>query len=127
VRNFANITHRLNDALAVETMVQRDLARQRRALEQAESEVITLAVTQAQQKVGPLAGVAQTSPAFKDARETVLKMARSEALAPLYKAMQALELQADDASVARQQLENHWHATRTAANVYEAILQSMRK
>lgn len=127
VNTFRTLTQRLNDALAVETIVQRELARQRRALDQAESEVVTEAVMQAHQKVGPLAGVAQTSPAFKDAREAVLTLARSSTLKPLYHALQQLELQADDAVVARQQLENSWHATRTAANVYEAILQSMRK
>lgn len=127
VRTFSTLTQRLNDALAVETMLQRELARQRRALEQAESEVVTEAVMQAQQKLGPLAGVAQTSPSFKDAREALLTLARRGALKGLYNALQQLEIQADDALVGRQQIENSWHATRVAASVYEAILQSMRK
>ena len=127
VRSFANLTQRLNDALAVETTLQRELARKRKAIEQAESEIITEAVMQAQAKQGPFAGVAQTSPAFKDAREAVLTLARRGALKPQYTALHELELQVDDAVIARQQIENHWHATRTAANVYEAILQSMRK
>lgn len=127
VHSFAALTQRLNDALAVETTLQRELARKRKAIEQAESEIITSAVIDAQQKTGPLAGVAQTSPAFKDARETVLTLARRGALKPLHAALQEIEIQVDDAMIARQQIENHWHATRTAANVYEAILQSMRK
>lgn len=127
IRTFGNLTQRLNDALAVETMLQRELARQRRTLDQAESEIVTEAVIQAQQKQGPLAGVAQTSPAFKDAREALLTLARRSSLKALYNALQHLEIQVDDANVARQQLENSWHATRTAASVYEAILQSMRK
>ncbi len=127
-QTLSTLTQRLNDAFAVEVTLNRELSRKKKALEQAESEYVTEAVIQAQKaKTGPLAGIALTSPAFKDAREVVIAHARKNGLKTLAGYLQTLEIQTDDALIARQQIENSWHAARTAANIYEAILQSMRK
>ena len=116
----------LGVCIAQDLATKRELKEAEEYLAQAEAERIAEAVTRAKvEKAGPLAHVAQSSPAFRSAVDTVVKEARQNGLAPLHRRVTELRLAADEAQIAREQVSVRFSAMKRAADLRSAMLRTL--
>ncbi|MCB0112371.1 MAG: hypothetical protein KDE53_40885, partial [Caldilineaceae bacterium] len=90
----------------------------------AEAEVITVAVIQSKAKVGPLAGIATTSDAYKAAVTRLLADAHQKDLNRPYLRYKERQIQADDRRVTLEQATARFSAIRHASNLLASMLQA---
>ncbi|MCB0073716.1 MAG: hypothetical protein KDE20_19745 [Caldilineaceae bacterium] len=116
----------LGVCIALDLNTKRELKEAEEYLAQAEAERIAEAVTRAKvEKAGPLAHVAQSSPAFRSAVDTVVKEARQNGLAPLHRRVTELRTAADEAQIAREQVSVRFSAMKRAADLRSAMLRTL--
>lgn len=112
-------------AISADISFKRLLSQAEDTLKTREAEYITEAVMQAQQKVGPLAGIATTSPAFKSACETLVAAAHQNGISQHYRQVISLRAQADDAEGRREILGNRFSAIKHAVDLRAAMLNAL--
>lgn len=116
--------NRLAETITYEQTVYGLLKTAQEGLESAESEMITEAVMLAQNKEGPLAGIATTSKAYDHALKTLVAQHRRDGLAHLHAEVQKLEIEHINAKIDRQQAEAHFSAIKRVAELKTAILRA---
>lgn len=116
--------NRLAETIAYEQTVYGLLKSAQEGLEDAESEAITEAVMLAQNKEGPLAGIATTSKAYDHALKTLVAGHRRDRLAHLHAEVQKLEIEHVNARIDRQQAETHFSALKRVAELKAQILRA---
>ncbi|MEZ4617734.1 MAG: hypothetical protein R2867_19790 [Caldilineaceae bacterium] len=114
----------LAGALSDDSEARRQLKSAEQELSLAEAEVITTAVTQANMKEGPLAGIAKTSDAYKMAVAKLLADAHQGDLNRVYLRTKQRQIQADDRKVALEQATVRFSAIRHASNLLASMLQA---
>lgn len=112
-------------AISSDISFKRQLREAEETLSQREAEYITEAVMQAQQKQGPLAGIATTSPAFKAACEKLVANAYQNGISQHYRQVIGLRAQADDAQARREILGTRFSAMKHAADLRTAMLNAL--
>ena len=115
---------RLAEAISYEQTLHWFLTTAQEELETAESEVIHAAMLQAQNKLGPLHGIAPTSKAYDHAVKTLLGQRHQDALSHLYDEVQHLGMEYCNAQIDRAQAETHFAAIKQAADLKVMILRA---
>jgi hypothetical protein len=125
IERIAATAEELAAAISADISFKRQLREAEEALSQREAEYITEAVILAQQKQGPLAGIATTSPAFKAACETLVASAHQNGISLHYRQVISLRAQADDAQARREILGTRFSAIKHAADLRSAMLNAL--
>lgn len=116
--------NRLAETIAYEQTVHGLLKSAQDGLDAAESEAITEAVMLAQNKEGPLAGIATTSKAYDHALKTLVAKHRQNGLGHMYEEVQRLEIEYANAKIDRQQAETRFSALKRVAELKAQILRA---
>ncbi|GIV73506.1 hypothetical protein [Caldilinea sp.] len=127
IRELMAAADRLAAAIEAETTIRRMLKEAEQGLEAAEAELIYDLELQAQDKAGPLAGLAKTGPAYKAALTNVLAQERQNGgpLGDLSRQVEQLRTQLDQAQIEREQMAVHFSACKHAADLKAAVLKAM--
>lgn len=112
----------LAGAMDDDSNARRQLREAEQALSLAEAEVVTTAVIQAKEKVGPLAGFAVTSDAYKMAVALLVTKSHEGNLKPLAYRVKAWQIEAEAARVRLDQLTARFSAVRYASNLLASML-----
>lgn len=117
----------LQSAIEAETRLRRVFKEAELALEQAEADIVYEAEINAQNKMGPLAGIAKTSPAYKAAVTKLISQARGKdgQVSGAAQQVGSLQAQYDQAQIEREQASVHFSACKHAADLKAAILKAM--
>ncbi len=114
---------RLAEAISYEQTLYWFLKTAQEELQTAESKTIHEAMLQAQNKLGPLNGIATTSKAYDHAVKTLLGQRHQDGLSHLYDEVQRLKMEYCNARIDRAQAETHFAAMQRAADLKAMILR----
>jgi hypothetical protein len=117
IDQLMGVAERLERAIESKTHLRQMLKEAEQALETAEAEVLYEAEIAAQDKYGPLAGIAKTSAAYKVAITKLLADERKNAgpLGELTRQVSDLRVRLDQAQIEREQASVHFSACKHAA------------
>ncbi|MBX3050794.1 MAG: hypothetical protein KF753_04930 [Caldilineaceae bacterium] len=116
-------TAELCDAIESDVTIRRMLKEAEADLSAAESEIVAEANIEAQNKEGPLAGIATTSKAYAYALENLLSNYHTTNSNKV--AIRRLQTDADNASIAREQAQVKFSAVKHAADLKAAIIRAI--
>lgn len=123
IRSLHTAAAELCNAIEGDVNARRMLKEAEADLSAVESEIVTEATIQAIGKEGPLAGIATTSKAYAAATEVLL--GKSPRLHSIRKSVHAVQTDADNASIAVQQAQMRFAATKHAADLKAAIIRAI--
>ena len=112
----------LSGAINDDSNARRQLREAEQVLSLAESEIVTKAVLQAKDKVGPLAGLAVTSDAYKMSVALLVAQAHAGALQPIAHRVQKWQIESEAARVRLDQLTARFSALRHASSLLASML-----
>ena len=117
----------LERTIEAETHIRRMLKEAEQALENAEAETLYTAEIAAQDKSGPLAGIAKTSATYKAALTNLLAQARGNdgPMGELARQVDNLRVRLDRAQIEREQAAVHFSACKHAADLKTSVLRAM--
>lgn len=114
-------------AIEADVTARRQLRDAEQTLNEAEAGYLVDAETQAQEKQGPLAGLAKSSAAYKAACETLIAGARQNGLRDQFTQVTALRHAADATQIAREQQSARFTALKHIAELRTAMLHALSR
>jgi hypothetical protein len=127
ITNLMDAANQLQRTIETETHLHRMLKEAEQALETAEAEVLYEAEIAAQDKHGPLAGIAKTSATYKAALTNLLAQVRRNGgpIGELTRQVDSLRVRLDQAQIEREQAAVHFSAYKHAADLKASVLRAM--
>jgi hypothetical protein len=127
ISQLMSAAEKVQRTIEVETHLSRTLKEAEQALEMAEAEVLYEAEIAAQDKHGPLAGIAKTSPVYKAAINKLLADERRNGgqIDALTGQVDDLRVRVDQAQLEHEQAAVQFSACKHAADLKASVLRAM--